>query len=193
MPRTSDARDRMVRAAAQLLGERGVEALSVREVVTLGRAPRGSIYHHFPDGKAQLVAEATAYAGDVVAAVLAAAVAEADSFAEVVETVADHWVRTLEGSDFARGCPVAAAALEHDEHPAAREAAGRSFGRWTQILADDLVRRGRTPAQAHDGAVLVLGALEGAILLARAQGDVAPLRATARALGGLVGDDPSPA
>src|SRR5271168_1812621 len=48
-------RDRMVAGAARLLAERGLQATSFSEVLELTSSPRGSVYHHFPEGKEQLV------------------------------------------------------------------------------------------------------------------------------------------
>ena len=58
----------MIETAAVVMRERGVEATSFSEVLARSGAPRGSIYHHFPGGKAQLIEEATRYAGDFTAA-----------------------------------------------------------------------------------------------------------------------------
>src|SRR5262245_55101569 len=56
-------RSKMVRGAAELLRERGYSGTGFREVIEITGAPRGSIYHHFPDGKAQLAGEAVEYVG----------------------------------------------------------------------------------------------------------------------------------
>ena len=61
------ARERMIESAAALFSERGVDATAFSDVLEHSGAPRGSIYHHFPDGKAQLAEEATRYAGEFIA------------------------------------------------------------------------------------------------------------------------------
>src|SRR2546423_14603501 len=61
------SRDRMIVSAALLLREKGLTGTSFGDVIDHSGAPRGSIYHHFPDGKAQLVQEAMRYAGSYVA------------------------------------------------------------------------------------------------------------------------------
>src|SRR3954464_6044166 len=71
-------RERMIQSALVLMGEHGVEGTSFSQVIEHSGAPRGSIYHHFPGGKAQLVEEATRYAGDAVAMLLADAGKKAD-------------------------------------------------------------------------------------------------------------------
>ena len=54
------ARDRMIDGAAVLLAKRGLQGASFSEVLEATGAPRGSIYHHFPGGKDELVAAAIA-------------------------------------------------------------------------------------------------------------------------------------
>src|SRR3954469_14221894 len=97
-------RDRMVQSAALLMREHGVENTSFSEVLAHSGAPRGSIYHHFPGGKAQLVEEATRFTGDFLAAGLRAALESEDPIAGL-ETTANLWRGMLRASDCAAGCP----------------------------------------------------------------------------------------
>ena len=60
---TSSTRDKMIAGAADLMSRHGVNATSMRDVVRHTATPRGSISHHFPDGKPQLIAEAVTFAG----------------------------------------------------------------------------------------------------------------------------------
>src|SRR2546429_9198229 len=61
---STDSRASMVRSAASLIRTRGVSATSFSDVLADSGAPRGSIYHHFPDGKAQLAADAIRWTSD---------------------------------------------------------------------------------------------------------------------------------
>src|SRR3954449_5436196 len=63
MPKKTDTRQKMVLSAVQLLREEGVARTGFRDVVEHSGTPRGSIAHHFPGGKRQLVGEAVRYAG----------------------------------------------------------------------------------------------------------------------------------
>ena len=54
----SAVRDRMVAGAVKLLAQRGLQATSFSSVLAETSAPRGSIYHHFPGGKEELVSAA---------------------------------------------------------------------------------------------------------------------------------------
>jgi AcrR family transcriptional regulator len=181
----TDARQRMIESAALLMRERGVEATSFSDVLEHSGAPRGSIYHHFPGGKAQLVEEATRYAGEVLAAGIARALEDDDPVA-AVRMFASVWRRVLSESDFAAGCPVVAAALEGTRSPAAREAAAASFTRWEGLLAGALENRGVDAERARSLATLAIAAIEGAIVLSRAQRSPAPLARVATELEQLI-------
>src|SRR6478752_3820149 len=61
-----DGRERLLNGARKLLAEKGYAGMELRDVAERGRAPRGSIYHHFPGGKTQLAAEAAAAEGEEI-------------------------------------------------------------------------------------------------------------------------------
>jgi TetR/AcrR family transcriptional regulator, lmrAB and yxaGH operons repressor len=174
----SDPRRRMIQSAALLMRERGVEAMSFSEVLEHSGAPRGSIYHHFPGGKAQLIEESTRYAGDFIAAGLVAALESADPVASVRAFIAS-WREILRESDYGAGCPVVAATLEGDRTPGARAAAGVAFARWEHLLADGLGQRGIPIERARSIATLTIAAIEGAVIVARGQRSSAPLERVA--------------
>src|SRR2546428_12940498 len=64
----TDSRASMVRSAASLIRTRGVNATSFSEVLAESGAPRGSIYHHFPNGKEQLAGDAIRWTSEWVLA-----------------------------------------------------------------------------------------------------------------------------
>src|ERR1043166_9635476 len=93
-------RDRMIQSALVLMGEQGIEATSFTQVIEHSGAPRGSIYHHFPGGKAQLVEEATLYAGDVVVDLLTDAVERHNDPVAAVDAIGGFWRTVLHDSEF---------------------------------------------------------------------------------------------
>lgn len=165
-----DARERMLDSAIILFRQRGVAATSMRDIVEHGDAPRGSIYHHFPGGKEQLAREATERAG----AFIASLVAGDTSIGRFLE----YWRTALAAADFEDGCPVAAAALSDE----ARDQAGRAFAGWESTLASHLEASGKTADEASALATTAIAAVEGALLMARAQRSEEPLVRVARTL-----------
>ncbi|KQY60301.1 hypothetical protein ASD11_12650 [Aeromicrobium sp. Root495] len=181
MPTRPGARDRLVEATITLLRERGVHGTGVAEVLERSGTARGSLYQHFPGGKADLVAEATRSAGRRAARHVART---SDGTAgSLLDALVDWWVATLTKHDFGRGCPVAAAAL--DETGATTDAAGRVFTGWTDELAG-LLGQDRDPEEARRLAGFVVSAVEGALLQCRALRSTVPLEDARVVLRGLV-------
>src|SRR3954469_14587031 len=170
-------RDRMVQSAALLMREHGVENTSFSQVLAHSGAPRGSIYHYFPGGKAQLIEEATRWSGDVISRATARLLDTRDPLA-MRERWPAFWREVLEGSDFAAGCPVAAGTLEGERTPGARDAAGVVFGQWQALLAQGLQDRGVEAERARSLATTAWAGIEGAVIMARAQRSMEPVEQT---------------
>lgn len=189
-PRRRDSRARMIRSAVVLFRERGVDGTSFSDVIEHSGAPRGSIYHHFPGGKAQLAEEATRHIGDVITAELAR-VFSGDDPAESIHEMAEIWAADLRRSGLDAGCPILAAALEGDRSPGARDAAVAMFARSEQICADAFERGGMKADRARSMAALAVAAIEGAVARSRAQRSLEPLERVADQLAELVQPDAS--
>jgi TetR/AcrR family transcriptional repressor of lmrAB and yxaGH operons len=176
-------KQRMVETTAALMQRQGLHGTGLSEIVERAEAPKGSLYFHFPGGKEELALAAVNTAarqlGDGIAAVLASAPTPADGVARLVAGMA----ASLEHSGYARGCPLATTALEtaHDSDVLAA-ACAEGFASWHGHIARALRRAGFTRAVARDRATLALSALEGALILARAQRNTAPLHAVAKQL-----------
>lgn len=170
----SGPKSAMTSSAVALLREQGVAATSFADVLARSGAPRGSVYHHFPGGKAQLVEEATRSAAEELTTHLDRLLREHGTVA-ALRGIADLWRRELERTDYTAGCPVAASAL--GTVPVARELAGEALRGWEEAVAASLVRDGVHGDRALSLGSLVMSALEGALVLARARHDPAPLDA----------------
>lgn len=182
-------RERMIQSALLLMGEQGVEGTSFSQVIEHSGAPRGSIYHHFPGGKSQLVEEATRYAGQAVVNLLASAVAQSEGDPRAaLEAIAGFWKGLLYDSDFAAGCPVVAATLENPHSPAAREAARDVFMSWEAGYTALLRNAGVPEARAKSLASIAVSGVEGAVILSRAQRNNGPLERVVGELDALFRD-----
>ncbi|MFJ9817329.1 TetR/AcrR family transcriptional regulator [Streptomyces sp. NPDC101151] len=178
-PRRSDSRGRMISSAAVLLGEQGAGATSIDRVLAHSGAPRGSVYHHFPEGRTQLIDEAVAFAGDVMADRIAAVSRTGDPVA-AIDALFALWRSRLIDSGFRAGCPVVAAAVAADEEgPQWADSAAEVFTRWQTTLTDVLVAGGLPETRGRRLAAFVIGAFEGAVVLCRAERSPAPLDAAA--------------
>lgn len=178
-PRKSDSRERMVLSAAALLREYGSGATSIDRVLAHSGAPRGSVYHHFPGGRAQLMDEAVALAGDFISGLIDAA-ARADDPVDAVDAFFGLWRERLVESDFRAGCPIVAVAVEtNDEAPHLARSAAAVFGRWQEALAALFIRHGLPEPRGRRLAAFIIAAVEGAVIMCRAEQSTAALEAAA--------------
>ncbi|MTL16759.1 TetR family transcriptional regulator [Nocardia seriolae] len=176
-------RDRMIDAAIDALRTKGVAGMSFTAVLDASGAARGAIYHHFPGGKTELVATAAARNGEQVRDLLAALPAPdpltlVEAFLTLVRPVV---AASAEGA----GCAVAAVTVDPDSGDL-RTVAATAFDSWTTTLAERLTAAGVEPAAAADLATTLLTLLEGAHVLCRAEGTIAPFDRMSRAATDLV-------
>ncbi len=183
------SRERIVYAAVQLIRSRGVAGTSLRDVVARADAPWGSLSHYFPRGKEQLVEEALAWSSDFATA----------RVWRYLDTTSDptpsgllghmlaQWQVEFADRGFERGCPfVAVTADAASSSEPLRASVADGFRSWRGALASALQAMGVSAPRSEPLATLMLSSLEGAIVLARAQGDSAPLGAVARELAPLL-------
>jgi AcrR family transcriptional regulator len=165
----------MVRGAAQLLRERGYTGTGFREVIEVTGTPRGSIYHHFPGGKAQLAGEAVDWIAGLARGAIEQSFAEGGPIAGLRAFV-EIWRADFERSGYRAGCPIVAVAVEnHDDAPELLDVAARAFDAWRTAFGASLRDAGVPEARADRLAALVVSAVEGAIVLSRAERDAQPL------------------
>src|ERR1700675_2645320 len=100
-----EIRQRMIERTAILLAKKGLQGTSFSEVLEASGAPRGSLYHHFPGGKNELILEAIKVAGARAIAVLDAI--EGQPADKVAKQFLALWRTVLEKSNFGAGCAVA--------------------------------------------------------------------------------------
>ncbi|MET0558752.1 MAG: TetR/AcrR family transcriptional regulator [Solirubrobacterales bacterium] len=169
-----DGRVRLLNGARKLLAEKGYAGMELRDVAERGRAPRGSIYHHFPGGKIQLAVEAAELEGREVRAAIEASL-EQRGLAGTLDSFGALFRRRVKDKPEHLGCPVAAAALARPEDPALAEAATKAFQSWEAPIAAALRDEGVGAGDAEAFAGLVVSTIEGALVRARAAADEGPL------------------
>ena len=176
-----DSRARMVHSAASLIRTRGVTATSFSEVIDDSGAPRGSIYHHFPQGKDQLAEDAIKWTSDRVLEQQRKCTATTAS--GVLDWFIDMWRNVVVASGGAAGCVVAGVAVDTTPDAEALMAVVRAtFQSWVDLLAEQLEATGVPAERARSVALATLAAMEGALILCRSERSVRPLEEVAAEL-----------
>jgi TetR/AcrR family transcriptional regulator, lmrAB and yxaGH operons repressor len=170
MPRTTTARTDAIATAVRLFHHQGYHGTGLAQLLAESGAPKGSFYFHFPGGKEQLAVEAVEASSATVEALINSASERAHDAPDVVRRAGRAIARWLEESNFEEGCAVATLTAEAaGTSPALRTACENAYSRWRGLFAEALRKRGVSGARARELATLIVAALEGATLIARAE------------------------
>lgn len=175
-----ETRERIVRAAAELVAERGVAGTSLDDVRARAHASKSQLYHYFADRDDLLCAVARAASDDVVGG-------QAELFTQL-DTIDGllAWTEALVTLQRARnakgGCPIGSLAgqlAEQDER--ARLELADGLDRWETAIREGLERmaaRGELHQGADPDALAqnTLAAVQGGLLLTQVRRDPDQLR-----------------
>jgi TetR/AcrR family transcriptional repressor of lmrAB and yxaGH operons len=177
-------RNRMLESAIDLMRGSGLTGAGINEIVRASGMPKGSVYHFFPGGKSQIAAEALeVYAARVEEFIERALASKRDGQGKV-RALFDAFAQRVEQGRFLRSCAVGAVSLDLDEEgDDLRQVLSSACSSWTARIAThfDLGSPQRTRAFAS----LVLTAIEGAYVRARAEQSSRPFREAGSLLAGL--------
>jgi TetR/AcrR family transcriptional regulator, transcriptional repressor for nem operon len=173
-------RERIVRAAAQLVADQGAAATSIDDVIAVTSASKSQLYHYFGD-KHGLIEAVVDYQSATVLGFQARTLAAVDSW-EALDRWADAMVETFGRQGARGGCPIgtlAAALADTDE--ALRELLDDAFRTWRHAISGALVRLRDHQLLAEDADIeqlttTMLAAIQGGLLLGKTTRDSGPLR-----------------
>ncbi len=169
-------RDRLVTTAATLFRRKGYHATGLAEILADAGVPKGSLYHHFPDGKAGLALAAADWTAGFLTRIIDDAFLPAPNYGEGMTHYCMKLAKLFQLSEAANTCPISALLFDGPESDAFRSHANAVFQRLIDAVAGHAQRLGLPEAQAKAEAETLLISVEGAWTLARARRDPAVLR-----------------
>ena len=173
-------REQIIQATCFLLEKQGYPATGLNEIVRRSGAPKGSLYHYFPEGKEQLVSEAVLYSGDILVNRLRA---ELDKYPDPVQAIYVYILRLadkIEEKQFAAGNPLSIVAIESAVASERISLACRQvYAQLQSAFEEKMTSSGMSSALAKEKACLIMVSLEGGILLSRVHRTPDPLRTLA--------------
>lgn len=183
MPPAPKHKDHIVDAAIRLFRQNGYSASGLNDIVAASGAPKGSVYHYFPEGKASIAAAAVETAGQRVVATLAEISSKQTSTGGIVEAHAKLLGQWLRQSEFKDGCPITTVLLELAPQDRKVTVAGKNaFAARNNLLAERLVEEGWAADEAAQMAQLCTCAMQGALVQSRIERSPKPLEAVAHML-----------
>lgn len=169
-----------MRAATDAIAERGVDAMSLDDVMKIAGASKGQLYHYFSD-RDDLVRAAVAATGETVLGLQSEMMASLEDW-EAIERWFDCLVELQVTLDARGGCPLASltgALADRDEE--SRRLLIDSFDAWEARLAAGLASMQASGALADDCdtvrlATSTMASVQGGLVLTQVRRDPAQLR-----------------
>lgn len=183
----TSAKERILDASFELFRRQGLTGTGIKQILERAEAPFGSLYHHFPGGKDELAAATIKRAGEYYAQLVAGLLLAEPDLVSGVRAVFVAAGEDLVATGYADACPVETVALEvASTNEPLRLATAEVFDSWLDALAALLAAEGMPTTRARALAHVVISALEGAFVLARATRRTEALDACADAMAQLV-------
>ena len=173
-------KERIVRAAAELIAERGAAATSLDDVIAATGASKSQLYHYFAD-KHGLVGAVVEYQCAAVLGLQTHALASVSGWADL-ERWAETMVAIVDEQGARGGCPIgtlAAALSDTDEQ--FRTSLTGAFRAWSDAIRGALLRLQEnnliSPTADLDSlTTIMLSAIQGGLLLSKTTRDTGQLR-----------------
>ncbi|GAB4513676.1 MAG: TetR/AcrR family transcriptional regulator [Haliangiales bacterium] len=178
--RTVTERADVVPVVAEVFREHGYDGATLARLSAATGLGRGSLYHFFPGGKAEMAAAVLEHIDrwfeDEIFALLRAEEVDADTgLRRMIERVDDYF------RSGGRVCLVGTFALTDSRDRFAAHIQGY-FSAWEQALVAALIRQGRRRAEAKEVAEETLIAIQGALVFARGVDDAGAFQRTCERL-----------
>lgn len=176
MTQELSTRQRLIVTAAQLFRRNGYHATGLAELLTVAQVPKGSLYHHFPEGKADLAVAAADWVATEYMRIMDDAFAPAPDFVQGATTLCFKLAKLFDKMRAINACPLTAMLFDGPEGEPFRHHAKSTFARLSDHLAGHGTRLGLSQTVAMDKAELLIMAIQGVWTIAHAQGDAMALR-----------------
>ena len=162
-------RERLVTTAAALFRQKGYHGTGLTEILDAAKAPKGSLYHHFPDGKQDLALAAAEWASRGMLQIIADSFLPANDYRNGAATLCHKLAKFYDIAEGWNGCPVSHALFDGPLNETFRRKADQIYSTWTAAIAEHAVRLGEDPDAAADKSETLIMSIQGAWVLARAR------------------------
>ena len=173
----TDTRNRLIAATNESFRRRGYHGTSIADVTGLSGVTTGSLYHHFPGGKAELAAAVLAETGAAYGELFDLITGDIADPAEAVRAFFAAAAEALSDDDFVDLCPIGTVAREvASSDEVLRQVAAAVIAGWIGRLTARFVAAGMTADPARELATTVVATVEGTFVVARTLRDAELVR-----------------
>ncbi|MGI1677765.1 MAG: TetR/AcrR family transcriptional regulator [Cellvibrionaceae bacterium] len=183
MANTPQHRAKLIKSAIILFRRQGFAGTGLSEILKKSGAPKGSLYHYFPNGKEELATEALKVAGKTVERTLLQLAEKHKQPEQLVRNYFKLLGKWMKESNFRSGCPITTTVLEMvPTSEAISKVSLHIFESWKKVIAKSLVDSGNSKSDAKLKADFIITTVSGALIQSRVQQSTLPLDNAAKQL-----------
>lgn len=180
-------KEQFIITASKLFEEKGYYAVGINEILRESKAPKGSLYYYFPNGKEELAIESIRYAKMKIKNHIKDTFMQCGSFIEGLEKNLLCMADLVDTEKKLRDISIGLIALEtYSSSPNLRKECHLVFETIINFYIEELVKSGLNKQKALEIATLIESLTEGAITLSLTAGEGTPLRIAAKNIKYLV-------
>jgi TetR/AcrR family transcriptional regulator, lmrAB and yxaGH operons repressor len=181
----------MIDTAIRLFQRQGYHATGLAQILTESGAPKGSFYHHFPNGKEELAEFAIRKAGKSITDIIAKNFAAGIDFEDGIRKFSSGVANWFAQSDYSAGCPISSTLLETVPQSSRMQTTCEAVMLdWINEISGHAVRHGYKRDAQMLARSLVMS-VEGAWILARATRSTHPFEIASLLVIGLLPNSPN--
>jgi TetR/AcrR family transcriptional regulator, lmrAB and yxaGH operons repressor len=179
----SSTREQILQTTCSLIEKQGYHGTGLNEIVKESGSPKGSLYHYFPNGKEQIVAEAVLGSGIETAERIRGELKKSSNVSKAIYDFILNIAGHVELSGFSAGSPLTSVAMETATKSERINLACReAYSMLQSAFNEKLLESGYTKTKAADMAAFIVASIEGGIILSRTNHTADPLRVVAKQL-----------
>lgn len=168
-PSTHATKNRLIETAARLFREQGYHGTGLTEILRESHTPKGSLYHHFPAGKADLALAAAEWASQGMLQIIDDSFLPAEDFKEGATTFCYKLGKLFDLYPDWRGCPVASMLFDGETNESFRAQSEKIYTDWHQATVAHALRLGYPADRAEGDAEALLLMIQGGWIIARSR------------------------
>ncbi|MBD7946030.1 TetR/AcrR family transcriptional regulator [Psychrobacillus sp. FSL K6-2684] len=182
-----ETKQHIIQTAGHLFRWYGFEAVSIATIIKECNTTKGALYHHFPNGKEELLLAAIQYTGKIMLQDTRNLLSESADPIKILSSHLNHIASQVELNREIDGVPIGNIAGEMAiKNNEIRLACDQVFKSWQQLIKDKFIDCGMQEEDASNLAITLNALFEGGILLSITSASGDPLRAIAKQIPYLV-------
>ncbi|MFX3631533.1 MAG: TetR/AcrR family transcriptional regulator [Candidatus Pristimantibacillus sp.] len=182
-----DTKSLMIDTATTLFQQKGYKSVGLNEILKACNATKGALYHHFPNGKEELLIACLQALNKEITSDIEAIFSGHQSTQESIQAMIDKLIHNLESDGTITGYTFSSIVSEMATvSEPVRSACSALYENMQHIYCEKLVTEGFSKETASATALLMTASIEGAMMLCLTQQSTEPLKTIARLLPNLI-------